>query len=76
MDAKLLNELLEWEMAGDRKVEIEIQNKGKTSIWCYDRKLSSGQFIEKSIDELNLVDKAIEYAKDRLKQLEAIKEAM
>ncbi len=76
MDIKLFQDLLEWEKAGDRKVEIEIQNKGKTTIWCYDRDLASGQFIEKSIDELDLVNKAIEYAKDRLEQLEKIKGAM
>lgn len=75
MDIKLFNDLFEWSKQGKRSVKIDMEY-GYIRIFCWDSDLMAGQHIKESLDELNLIDQAIEDKEGQLEKLRKLKEEL
>lgn len=69
-----LKALREWQQQGNRSVTIELgraDDPSHVSIWVYDYDLMIGQYV-RSIDEINLLEKAQIEAFERVNRIQTI----
>lgn len=73
---EFLQKLREWQSKGNRSVKIElgtVDENEKISIWVYDYDLSTGQFVEEDISEIDLIVKKRKQLEMELKELKEFK---